>query len=323
MLAARTVNDMRTYMGLPPLPFDDPEGNKPFGVIKEKTHDDVYLDVMRKILREGDITPDRTGTGTVSLFGTRMEFDLKKGFPLLTTRKIFFMGVVDELLWFISGSTNAYDLPKRTQKWWTPWASEKGNLGPTYGYLLRNLGGKMPTLKDDTIKSDDYRPDVGVDQLKEVINELKNSPESRRHVISLWNREYMPYQGLPTCHGSVIQFHVSPEENGKRTLSCQVYQRSADFCIGVPANIASYALLTHIIAQITGYEVGKLIWVGGDTHIYLNHLDGAQEQLSRSPLPSPTIRINEELKDIDELQESDITLLDYNFLEPIKFEVSV
>lgn len=209
---------------------------------------------------------DRTGTGAKSIFGYQMRFDLSDGFPIVTTKKVWFKGVKAELEWMMSGSTNAYDLPKSVQKWWLPWADENGELGPTYG--------------------EQYKA-----HLNDVIEGICKNPNSRRHVLNLWDSYTSQMCRLPPCHGTVIQFFVSSE--GK--LSCHTYQRSADVFIGLPVNIAAYALLTHIVAKRTGYKVGDLVYSLGDAHIYSNHVEQVKLQLGRSPYPLPELDENFEL----------------------------
>lgn len=228
-----------------------------------------YLSLLRKILEQGEPKSDRTGTGTLSLFGETLRIDLREGFPLLTTKKVFFKGMAAELLWILSGSTNVADLPTYVQSWWLPWSEKDGYLGPIYGEQLRNCGAD------------------GTDQLRTVVEGLRVSPDSRRHVISLWHTPDLPHQKLPCCHGTVIQFYVS----GSGRLSCYTHQRSADFLIGVPVNIASYALLTSLVAMELGLEVGELIYSFGDTHLYQNHVAQAEMQIFREPKPLPTLGV--------------------------------
>lgn len=252
-----------------------------------------YQKLLNKILNEGEIREERTGTGSKAIFNHQMSFDLKKGFPLLTLKKMYINGIVDELLWFISGSTNALDLPKRSQKWWTPWAETNGDLGPTYGKQYRK-------------------------QLDQIIKGMKTNPNSRRHVMTMWNADDVPYCNLPPCHGTVIQFYIS---NGE--LSCSTYQRSADILIGLPVNIASYALLTHLIASVLGLNVGMLHYTTGDTHLYLDHLEAAEEQIKRASFGLPKIKINQSIKNIKDFTETDIEILGYQHHPAIKVKVSV
>ena len=265
-----------------------------------------YLRILRNLRANDGGRSDRTGTGVSSMFGERMIFNLSEGFPLLTTKKMFFGGVVDELLWFISGSTNINDLPLRTRKWWKPWADANGELGPIYGEQLR--AQKWPRQYGYHTK----------DQLASVIESLRTDPHSRRHVINLWNGAAMEHAGLPCCHGSVIQFYV---EDGK--LSCMMYQRSADIFLGVPVNIACYALLTHLIAREVGLDVGKYMHVLGDVHLYDNHREAAATQLRREPFPMPKIEIHEDAGNIYEITSGDILLQNYQSHPSIKAEVAI
>lgn len=265
---------------------------------------DNYLNLLSDVLHNGEPQQDRTGTGTLSVFGRQLRFDLRDSFPLVTTRRIFFEGVVDELLWFISGSTNAYDLPKRTQHWWLPWADEQGHLGPTYGYQLR---------RKTTVNR--FSP---VDQLADIILNIQANPSSRRHVITTWDPVLIPQMNLPPCHGLVIQFRVNNDE-----VSCQMYQRSADIFVGLPCNIASYALLTHMIAQVCDLKAREFIWVGGDVHLYFNHIRQAKEQLLRSRRVLPQIWLDPSIKKIDDFTTDHIRLIGYNPHPAIKAPVSV
>jgi len=267
--------------------------------------DSTYLKVARDILEFGVQKGDRTGTGTISTFGKTMRFDLTKGFPLLTTKKIHWKSVVHELLWFISGDTNIKYLKDNGVRIWDEWADENGDLGPVYGKQWRDF--------------------LGIDQLADVIEQIKKNPDSRRLVVSAWNPADVGDMALPPCH-MFFQFYVEPLREGetKRRLSCQLYQRSCDWFLGVPFNIASYALLTHLIAHVTDLEVGEFVWTGGDCHIYNDHIEQIKEQLSR-PLdrPMPTIQINHEVRDINAIKFEDITLSDYNPYPAIKAKVSV
>lgn len=266
-----------------------------------------YLELLQDILDNGEERSDRTGTGVLGDVGRTMRFNLAEGFPLVTTKKMFVAGVIDELLWIVSGSTNAFELPKRTQKWWTPWADEYGNLGPIYGELLRRANFW------DAIK----KRLIVTDPLQDVINSLRTDPYGRRHVINLWNSAAMKVANLPCCHGSVIQFYVA---RGK--LTCSMYQRSCDIFIGLPVNIACYALLTHMVAQQCGLEVGELIWTGGDVHLYKNHIDQAMLQISREPMALPSLALNNR-DSIDDYQFSDFQIVGYKSWPKIEAEVSV
>src|SRR3954469_20142898 len=230
----------------------------------------AYLDLLQRILDDGVEKSDRTGTGTRSVFGHQMRFDLSEGFPLVTTKKIHTRSVFAELLWFLRGDTNVKWLQDRGVTIWDEWADENGDLGPVYGYQWRS----WPT------------PDGRhVDQIAQVVDQIRDNPDSRRHIVSAWNVTDIPDMALAPCH-TMFQFYVA----GGR-LSCQLYQRSADVFLGVPFNIASYALLTHMVAQVTGLEPGDFIWVGGDCHIYNNHVEQVTEQLSRSPYPFPRLEL--------------------------------
>lgn len=262
-----------------------------------------YLDLLRHVRDNGVRKSDRTGTGTVSVFGYQMRFDLSQGFPCLTTKKLHLRSIIHELLWFLSGDTNIKYLNDNGVTIWDEWADPKtGDLGHVYGYQWRS----WPT------------PDGGhIDQIRQLVESLKNNPDSRRHIVSAWNVADIPNMALPPCH-ALFQFYVA---DGK--LSCQLYQRSADLFLGVPFNIASYALLTLMMAQVTGLEPGEFIHTLGDTHIYLNHLEQVETQLARTPRALPTMRINPEVKDIFDFKYEDFTLEDYNPWPGIKAPISV
>ena len=262
----------------------------------------VYLDLLRLVLTTGQRKADRTGTGTLSVFGHQMRFDLQAGFPLVTTKRVHFKSVVHELLWFIRGDTNTRYLRENGVTIWDEWADANGELGPVYGKQWRSW------------PAPDGR---SIDQLAQVIAQIKANPDSRRHIISAWNVADLPAMALAPCH-CLFQFHVA---DGK--LSCQLYQRSADLFLGVPFNIASYALLTHMVAQVTDLEPGDFIWTGGDCHLYLNHLDQVREQLSRAPFPLPTLRLNPAVTRIDDFVFEDIELLDYQHHPGIKAPVAI
>ena len=262
----------------------------------------VYLDLLRHVLTTGQRKADRTGTGTLSVFGHQMRFDLQAGFPLVTTKRVHFKSVAHELLWFIRGDTNTRYLRENGVTIWDEWADADGELGPVYGKQWRSW------------PAPDGR---SIDQLAQVIAQIKANPDSRRHIVSAWNVADLPAMALAPCH-CLFQFHVA---DGK--LSCQLYQRSADLFLGVPFNIASYALLTHMVAQVTGLEPGDFIWTGGDCHLYLNHLDQVREQLSRAPFPLPTLRLNPAVTRIDDFVFEDIELLGYQHHPAIKAPVAV
>jgi thymidylate synthase len=261
-----------------------------------------YQQLLKRILQEGAEKHDRTGTGTLSLFGTQMRFDLNEGFPLVTTKKVHLKSVIHELLWFLKGDTNIAYLKENGVRIWDEWADENGNLGPVYGYQWRN----WPT------------PDGGhIDQISQVAQQLKTNPDSRRMMVSAWNVADVNKMKLPPCH-ALFQFYVA---NG--ALSCSLYQRSADFFLGVPFNIASYALLTMMMAQVCNLKLGDFIWTGGDTHLYMNHLEQARLQLSRDIRPLPTMKLNPEVNSIFDFIFEDFTLENYNPHPAIKAEVAV
>ncbi|SNR75628.1 thymidylate synthase [Methylobacillus rhizosphaerae] len=262
----------------------------------------VYHDLMRHVLEHGHKKEDRTGTGTLSVFGYQMRFNLAEGFPLLTTKKVHLKSIIHELLWFLQGSTNIAYLKENGVTIWDEWADEQGNLGPVYGYQWRNWP----------------KPDGGhIDQISEVIAAIKRNPDSRRLIVSAWNVADVDKMKLPPCH-AFFQFYVA---DGR--LSCQLYQRSADIFLGVPFNIASYALLTMMVAQVCGLKLGDFVHTLGDAHIYLNHLEQVKEQLSRAPYPSPVMQINPEVKDIFDFRFEDFTLEDYQSHPAIKAPVAV
>jgi thymidylate synthase len=262
----------------------------------------TYLDLMRHVLDHGAKKSDRTGTGTLSVFGHQMRFDLSKGFPLLTTKKLHLKSIVHELLWFLKGSTNIAYLKEHGVTIWDEWADAEGNLGPVYGHQWRS----WPT------------PDGRhVDQITELVAQIKKNPDSRRLIVSAWNVADIPRMALAPCH-ALFQFYVA---DGK--LSCQLYQRSADIFLGVPFNIASYALLTMMMAQVCGLKPGEFVWTGGDCHLYSNHLDQTREQLSRAPRALPTMWINPEVKDIFGFKFEDFRLENYDPHPAIKAPIAV
>lgn len=272
-----------------------------------------YLDLLQRILDEGVQKGDRTGTGTISVFGHQMRFNLSEGFPLVTTKKVHLKSIIYELLWMINGDTNIRYLNNNKVSIWDEWANEDGDLGPVYGAQWRNWNND------------------GIDQIRDVVESIKNNPNSRRHIVTAWNPSVLPDEkekdfskniaagkaSLPPCH-AFFQFYVA---NGK--LSCQLYQRSADVFLGVPFNIASYSLLTMMMAQVCGLEAGDFVHTFGDVHIYNNHIEQVKLQLSRQPRQLPTMRLNREVKDIFAFKYEDFTLENYNPYDSIKAEVSV
>ena len=261
-----------------------------------------YLDLLDRILKEGVQKGDRTGTGTISIFGNQMRFNLEDGFPLLTTKKLHLKSIIYELLWFLNGDTNVHYLQEHGVRIWNEWADADGELGPVYGHQWRS----WPDYNGGTI-----------DQIANVVDQLKHNPDSRRMIVSAWNVAEVDSMALPPCH-TMFQFYVA---NGR--LSLQLYQRSADTFLGVPFNIASYALLLQMMAQVTGLKAGDFIHTTGDTHLYLNHLDQARLQLTREPRPLPVMKINPDVKDIFSFRYDDFQLEGYDPWPHIKAEVSV
>jgi thymidylate synthase len=274
-----------------------------------------FLDLLENILENGSVRGDRTGTGTKSLFGAQLRFDLSKGFPLVTTRKVFFKGVIYELLWFLAGDTNIKYLLDHNVHIWDAWADENGDLGPVYGAQWR--AWRAPDGQH-------------IDQITQVIEQIRSNPNSRRHIVSAWNPVVLPdervspqdnvksgHAALASCH-TLFQFYVA---DGK--LSCQLYQRSADSPVGLVFNIAQYSLLTHMVAQQCDLQVGDFIWTGGDCHIYVNQFDGVREQLSREPRPLPKLIIKRKPPSILEYRFEDFEIIDYNPHPPIKYLVAV
>ena len=263
---------------------------------------ETYLDLLRRILNEGIKKGDRTGTGTLSIFGHQMRFPLNNGFPAVTTKRVHWPSVIHELLWFISGETNIEYLKKNKIRIWNEWADENGDLGPVYGKQWR----KWETNEGHVI-----------DQLEQAIELIKNNPESRRIIVSAWNVGELSKMALMPCH-SLFQFYVADN-----ALSCQLYQRSADAFLGVPFNISSYALLTHMMAQVCGLVPGEFVWTGGDCHLYLNHIEQAKLQISREPLSLPNLKLNPEIMEIDRFSYDDILIENYTHHEHISAPISV
>lgn len=262
----------------------------------------TYLDLIQHIMDHGVIKGDRTGTGTKSVFGYQMRFDLRQGFPLVTTKKCHTKSIIHELLWFLKGETNVQYLQENGVRIWNEWADEVGNLGPVYGKQWRtweSISGEV------------------IDQIREAIQMIKENPDSRRIIVSAWNVGELKEMALMPCH-AFFQFYVSEGH-----LSCQLYQRSADVFLGVPFNIASYALLTHMMAQVCGLKAGDFVHTLGDAHLYLNHLDQANEQLQRQPYPLPTLQLNPSISDIDEFTYEDFEIIGYEHHPHISAPISV
>ena len=262
----------------------------------------TYLNLLRHVLKHGVHKSDRTGTGTVSVLGYQMRFDLNEGFPLLTTKKLHLKSIIHELLWFLKGDTNIKYLKENNVSIWDEWADANGDLGPVYGYQWRSW--PAPDGKH-------------IDQISQVVNDIKNNPDSRRLIVSAWNVADIPKMALAPCH-AFFQFYVA---DGK--LSCLLYQRSADIFLGVPFNIASYALLTMMVAQVTGLKAGEFVHTLGDAHIYQNHLSQVEEQLARTPRHLPTMTLNPEVKNIFDFKFSDFTLSDYDPYPSIQAPIAV
>ena len=261
-----------------------------------------YLDLLQSVLDTGVRKDDRTGTGTLSLFGPQLRFDLAAGFPAVTTKKLHFRSIVHELLWFIRGDTNVRYLQDNGVRIWNEWADEHGELGPVYGAQWRRWRGA---------------DGEEIDQLGGVIDQIRSNPSSRRLIVSAWNVGELASMALQPCH-ALFQFYVAEDR-----LSCHLYQRSADVFLGVPFNIASYALLTAMVAQVTGYGPGDLVLTFGDTHLYLNHVDQAKQQLEREPLPRPTLRLNPAVRSIDDFSYDDVEVVDYRSHPRISAPIAV
>lgn len=285
---------------------------------KQRKNEQAYLDLLRLVLTEGTEKGDRTGTGTLSHFGAQLRFNLADGFPLLTTKKVHFKSIVYELFWFLSGSTHVDYLQANGVRIWNEWSTAEqtarfnrpaGDLGPVYGHQWRNYGASQ--REDGSYNND------GVDQITQVIEQIKTNPNSRRLIVSGWNPSEADQVALPPCH-TLFQFFVADNK-----LSCQLYQRSADLFLGVPFNIASYALLTHMVAQVCGLEVGEFIWTGGDCHIYQNHREQVELQLTRELYKLPTLTLNPDVKDIFAFKYEDISVDGYESHPAIKAKVAV
>jgi thymidylate synthase len=261
-----------------------------------------YLDLLRHVLDRGVRKSDRTGTGTVSVFGYQMRFDLRSGFPLVTTKKTHLRSIVHELLWFLRGDTNIRYLKENGVSIWDEWVDENGDLGPIYGYQWRSW------------PAPDGRH---IDQISRALDDIRNNPDSRRIIVSAWNVSDLDRMALAPCH-TFFQFYVA-----EGSLSCQLYQRSCDVFLGVPFNVASYALLTMMVAQVCDLAPGEFVWTGGDVHIYLNHLEQVNEQLSRTPRPLPTMRLNPAVRDLFAFKFEDFTLENYDPYPAIKAQVAV
>ncbi|MEX5302214.1 thymidylate synthase [Kocuria sabuli] len=266
-----------------------------------------YEDLLREVLEEGVHKPDRTGTGTRSVFGRQIRFDLARSFPLLTTKRVHFRSLALELLWFLRGDSNVRWLQERGVSIWDEWADEHGELGPVYGVQWRS----WPTPGGGSI-----------DQIAKVVEQIRTNPDSRRHVVTAWNPAEVDEMALPPCH-ALFQFYVEPAEDGPGRLSCQLYQRSADMFLGVPFNIASYALLTVMVAQQTDLVPGEFVWTGGDCHVYDNHVDQVREQLSREPYPYPRLRLARRPASLFDYAYEDFEVLDYRHHPAIKAPVAV
>lgn len=267
----------------------------------------AYLDLLGKILRDGEVRADRTGTGTRSIFGHQLRFDLNHGFPLVTTKKLHWKSIVHELLWFLQGDTNTAYLKAHGVEIWDEWADENGDLGPVYGKQWRAWQAPNGRV---------------IDQISKVINEITQNPFSRRLIVSSWNPADLPAMALAPCH-CLFQFYVAEGADGKRRLSCQLYQRSADIFLGVPFNIASYALLTLMFARVTGLGVGDFVHSFGDAHLYQNHIEQARLQLTRAPRPLPRLKLNPDVKSIFDFRSEDIVLEAYDPYPAISAPVAV
>lgn len=296
--------------------------------LNQKTHtnrdEQQYLDMIRSIIETGEVRTDRTNVGTLSIFGTQMRFNLRDSFPLLTTKRVFFRGVAEELLWFVAGKTDAKLLQQRNVHIWDANSNREfldkcghteravGDLGPIYGFQWRHFGAKYGTCDDDYTGQ-------GVDQLQDVIDKIRNNPDDRRIIMSSWNPLDIPKMALPPCH-CLVQFYVS---QSRGELSCHLYQRSADMGLGVPFNIASYALLTYMIAHVTGLKPGDFVHTMGDTHVYQNHVEPLKQQLQREPRPFPKLNIKRQVTNIEDFRYEDFEIVDYNHHGTIQMDMAV
>src|SRR5699024_10964741 len=275
--------------------------NNPTGI------DTPYENLLAEVLANGTLTGDRTGTGTYSVFGRQMRFNLAEYFPLITTKRVHFKSAALELIWFLNGDSNVQWLQERGVRIWNEWADDDGDLGPIYGVQWRS----WPAPNG-----------ASIDQISQVMDSLAHQPASRRHLVTAWNPGQLEDMALPACH-ALFQFHVTPNPGGRPILSCQLYQRSADMFLGVPFNIAEYALLTSMVAHQLDYQPGEFIWTGGDVHIYSDHLEQVHEQLSRQPYPYPQLRFNRKPADLFSYEYDDIELVNYQHHPTIKAKVSV
>ncbi|XP_039501463.1 thymidylate synthase [Drosophila santomea] len=321
MVATPKKHDPEQEADLSPVDKKEPPIEQQAPVNRDEMQ---YLDLLRQIIANGEQRMDRTQVGTLSLFGSQMRFDMRQSFPLLTTKRVFFRAVAEELLWFVAGKTDAKLLQAKNVHIWDGNSTrefldklgftdrEVGDLGPVYGFQWRHFGAEYATCDDDYSGK-------GIDQLRQVIDTIKNNPSDRRIIMSAWNPLDIPKMALPPCH-CLAQFYVS-QTRGE--LSCQLYQRSADMGLGVPFNIASYALLTHMIAHVTGLKPGDFVHTMGDTHVYLNHVEPLKEQLQRTPRPFPKLIIKRQVQDIEDFRFEDFEIVDYNPYPKIKMDMAV
>ncbi len=270
-----------------------------------------YHDLLQRVLSEGVRKDDRTGTGTLAVFGHQMRFDLGQGFPLVTTKKLHLKSIIHELIWFLRGDTNVRYLQENGVTIWDEWADAKGDLGPVYGRQWRSWQAPAQDA-----------PDATIDQIAWLVNEIRRNPDSRRLIVSAWNPVDLPKMALAPCH-CLFQFFVQPSAEGPGKLSCQLYQRSADVFLGVPFNIASYALLTHMVAQVTGLGVGDFVHALGDTHLYVNHLDQARLQLQREPRPLPVLKLNPAVSRLEDFSFADVAIEGYDPHPSIKAPIAI